>query len=193
MILEHFVVEDGEVESESELDGVASGELDGVGLFVSLLGLLLNLFESLVLGVLGDVAVVVTDHLDEEGLGLVGAAGAQDLLVDHVDNLLAVSLELFFNLALVLQKRAIELRVLGVLLDGRDGAAGGSLGRDQVLESDGQKVALVGVDGATLLAKDGLKEVDHVVKTLSLLGDAGEENLLFDVNHLCVVSELSGI
>ena len=44
MILEDFVVEDREVESESELDGVAGGKIDAVGLFVGFLSLFLDFF-----------------------------------------------------------------------------------------------------------------------------------------------------
>ena len=126
VILEDFVVEDREVESESELDGVAGGKIDAVGLFVGFLGLFLDFFKLLVLGVLGDVAVVVTNHLDEEGLGLIGAVGVENAAVDHVDDLLAVGHELGLNLALVLEKRGIELGVLGVLFDGGDCAASGA-------------------------------------------------------------------
>ena len=94
MILEHFVVEHGEVESETKLNGVAGRKLDIVSLLISLLGLLLDILEELVLGVLGNVAVVISYHLDEESLGLLRAIGVEDAVVDHVDDLLAVSLEL---------------------------------------------------------------------------------------------------
>ena len=70
MVLHDFVVEDGEVEGESEADGVAGWELDLVGLVVVLEGVLLDALEVVTLGILSDVSVVVTNHLDEEGLGL---------------------------------------------------------------------------------------------------------------------------
>ena len=78
VVLEHFVVEDTEVKGQAELDWVAGGKVDGVGLFVSLLGLHLDLLELGILGVLGNITVVVTDHLDEESLGLILALGAED-------------------------------------------------------------------------------------------------------------------
>ena len=183
VILEDFVVEDREVKGETKLDGVASGKVDLIGLFVGFLGLLLDILELSLLGVLGDVAVVISDHLDEESLGFVGAGLFKDAVVDHVDDLLAVSHELGLNLALVFEEVGVELRVLGVLLDGRDGAASGSLGRDKVLEGDGKEVALVGVDGAALLGEDILEEVDHIVEALGLLSDTGEENLAFNLRH----------
>ena len=183
VVLQHFVVEDAVVEGESELDGVASGKIDAVGLLVGGLGLLLNFLEEAILRVLSDVAVVVANHLDEEGLGLVGAGATEDTVADHVDDLLAVSAELLLDLSLVLHKCAIELGVLRVRLDGRDGAAGSSLGGDEVLEGDREQVALVGVDLTTLGGKDLLKVVDHILVALGLLGDTSEEYLLFNVNH----------
>ena len=118
VVLQDFVVEDGEVESQAELNGVAGRQIDGVGLLVGLFGLLLDLFKLCIFGVLSDVAVVVTDHLHEEGLGLVRAGSAEHTVVDHVHNLLAVGNELCFDLRLVVKKCAIKLGILGVLLDG---------------------------------------------------------------------------
>ena len=108
VILEHFVVEHGEVEGEAELNGVASGKLDVVSLFISLLGLHLDILEELVLGVLGNVAVVIANHLDEECLGLFRAVGVEDAVVDHVDDLLAVTLELGLDLSLVGEESSVE-------------------------------------------------------------------------------------
>jgi len=70
VVLHDFVVEDREVEGKSKADGVAGWELDLVGLVVVLEGVLLDALEVVTLGVLGDVSVVVTNHLDEEGFGL---------------------------------------------------------------------------------------------------------------------------
>ena len=194
VVLQHFVVENGEVEGQAKFDGVAGGQIDAVSLFVGLLSLALDLLKFGVLRVLGNVAVVVADHLDEEGFRFVRAGAGEDAGVDHVDDLLAVSHELSFNLALVLEKRGIELGVLGVLFDGGDCAASGAFARDEVLESDGKQVALIGVDGATLGLKDFVEEVDHVLKALGLLGNSGEENLFFNVVGHCVGGgETSGI
>ena len=63
-------MEDREVEGESELDGVAGGEGDAHGLLVEIESHLLGLVEFGTLGVLGLIAVVVSDHFDEETLGL---------------------------------------------------------------------------------------------------------------------------
>ena len=188
VILEDFVVEDGEVEGKTELDRVASWKVDGVSLFISLLSLTLDLLKLHLLSVLSDVSVVVTDHLDEESLGLLSAVSVQDTGVDHINDLLAVLHELLLDLLLVGEESSVELAVLGVLLDGRDGTAGSAFARDKVLEGDGEEVALVRVDGAALDNKDLLEEVDHVLESLSLLSNTGKEYLFFDVvggGHLC--------
>ena len=180
MVLEHLVVENGVVEGEAELDGVASGKIDGVSLLVCLLSLLLDFLKLILFSVLGDVTIIVTYHLHEEGLGLVGAFSAEHTVVDHINNLLAVSGELGFDLALVSEKCRVELGVLRVLLDGGDGAACGAFAADQVLEGNGEQVALVGVHRASLDNEDFLKEIHHVFEAFSLLSDSGKENLLFD-------------
>ena len=123
MILEHFVVEDGEIESEAKLNGVAGGKHDRVSLLISILGLQFDFFEFLILGVLGNIAVVVSYHLDEESLGLFSAVSVENTGVNHVDDLLAVFLELHLYLALIGEKSRIEFRVLRVLLNGRDSSA----------------------------------------------------------------------
>ena len=130
VVLHGFIIEDGEVEGKTELDGIARGKGDSVGFVVSGKGLLLDLFEIVTLGVLSNVTVVVSDHLDEKGLGLTIARLAQNLGVDHVNNFLAVTLELALNTGFVGLEGISKLCVLGVLLNGSDGSASGSLGRD---------------------------------------------------------------
>ena len=184
VVLHGFIMEDREVEGESELDGVARGEGDSVGIIVSGEGGLLDLLEVITLGVLSDVAVVVTDHLDKEGLGLTIAGLGEDLRVDHVDDSLAVVLELFLNAGLVSSEGVSELGVLGVLLNSSNSAASSSLGGDEVLEGNGEEVSLIGGDIGSLLGEDVLELVDHIIETLSLLSNAGKENLFFNVGHL---------
>jgi len=92
VILEHLIVEDTEVQGEPELDRVASGKINGIGLLIGLLCLLFYLLELCIFRVLSDVAVVITDHLDKESLGLVGTFAIEDAIVDDIDNLLAIVL-----------------------------------------------------------------------------------------------------
>ena len=70
VVLKHLVVENGEVQGETKLDGVAGSKFDGASFFVSHLSALLDFFEHSIFSVLGNVAVVITDHLDEECLGV---------------------------------------------------------------------------------------------------------------------------
>ena len=68
VVLHDLVVEDRKVEGKTELDWIARWENNLVGLVVSLESFLFNSFELVLLGVFGDVAVVISDHLDEESL-----------------------------------------------------------------------------------------------------------------------------
>jgi hypothetical protein len=136
VVLHHLVVEDREVKGETELDGIAWWELNLVSFVVGFERVLLDLLKLGLLGVLSDVAVVVADHLDEEGLGLTVAVLGEDFVVNHVNNLLAVTGKFLFNFSLVAGKCIRELGVLGVLLNCSNSAACSALGADKVLEGN---------------------------------------------------------
>ena len=70
VVVHNLIVEHGEVKGKSESNGVACVELLGelLGLEVSLEGSLLDFLESGFTGGLGNISVVVTDHLLEECL-----------------------------------------------------------------------------------------------------------------------------
>ena len=68
VVLHHFVMEDREIESQTQFDGVAGWESNLICLIVCLEGILLHLFKKTVLRVLSDVAIVVTNHLYEKSL-----------------------------------------------------------------------------------------------------------------------------
>ena len=68
VVLHHFVVEYREIESKTQFDGVAWWESNLICLVVCLKGILLNLLKKTILSVLSDVAIVVTNHLNEKGL-----------------------------------------------------------------------------------------------------------------------------
>ena len=132
MILEDFIVKHGEVQGESELNKVAGGKTDCVCGLVSLLALLLKILEDVVLGVLGQVAVKVTDHLDEENLVRIGTFSVKDMVFYHFNDLVAVSLKLGHDLSLVGLKGRVKLGVLRILLNGRDCFDCGALATDKV-------------------------------------------------------------
>ena len=73
-----------------------------------------HLLEKVSLRVLCDVTIVVTDHLDEEGLGFTVTLLGEHFCADHVNNLLAVTGEFGLN-ALFLAGQSLGL--LGVLLN----------------------------------------------------------------------------
>jgi len=124
VVVHDLVVEHGEVQGETESNGVASVEALGeiLSLLVALEGTALDLLELAVLGGFGDVSVVVTDHLLEEGLGLVILSELEAVILNDLDDLDALSVELLLDLSLVLSEGLAELGVLGVLLNGADSA-----------------------------------------------------------------------
>ena len=81
----------------------------------------------MVFSILSDVAVVISDHLDEESLGLGRAALFQDIVVDDVNDLLAISIKLCLNLLLVVGKNTRKLGILWVCLNGSNCAASRTL------------------------------------------------------------------
>jgi len=180
VILHHFVVKHREVESKAELDRVASGKVDIVGGVVCFEGRLLDLLELVISGVFGNVTIVVANHLYEEGLSLSFAGLVQYLGLDDANDALTVENKLLFNLGLVGEQSIIVFRILGILLNCRDGSASSTLGRNEILECHRDEVALIGVNFGALDFKDLLKEGDHVIKALGLFGNTREEYVLFN-------------
>ena len=160
VIIHDLVVEDGEVEGETKSNRVAS--VEGLRQLLSLLvateGTVLDGLELVVSGRLGNVSVVVTNHLLEEGLGLVIGSKWEALGLDDVDDLDALVIELSLDLLLVGLESVTKLGVFGVLLDSTNGSNGASLGTDEVLETNGEVVSLIDGEVLTVLGVDGLLE-----------------------------------
>ena len=180
VVLHDLVVEDGEVQGKAKLDGVAGGKGDVVGFFVGLESVRLDLLKKGTFGVFGDVTIVVSYHLDEEGLGFTVTLLLEHFGADHVNNLLAVTSEFGLDALFVAGKSLGVLRVLGVLLDCCNCAACGALRADQVLESDGEKVALIRGHIGTLGVQDECQEVDHVLEAFCLLCNTCQKYVLLD-------------
>ena len=70
VILHDFVVENREVKGKSKLDWVAGWQLNAISLPVGFQSILLDFLKESILGILRDVAVVVSNHLHEEGFWL---------------------------------------------------------------------------------------------------------------------------
>jgi hypothetical protein len=145
VVVHNFVVENGEVKGQSESDWVArvKGLRRLVGKLVVLEGTVLDGIELITGGALSNISVIITDHLVEEGFGLVSGSLGHARVLDNFDNLDALIVELLLDLLLVLSETFVELLVLWVLLDGTDSSNGGSLGADLVLETDGKQVSLL--------------------------------------------------
>ena len=105
----------------------------------------------------------------------------EDVAVDHIDNLLAVSLKLSLDPSFVFKKTSDKLGVLRVLLNRIDCAASGAFARDEILESNREEVALIRVYGTALARENFLKEVDHVFISFRLLSNSCEEDFLFNL------------
>ena len=121
MVVHHLVVEDGEVESQPQADGVARLQLFGgdvQGLLVEVKGAILDSLELVTLGRFSYVSVVVSYHLQEKRLALsflrilVHALALHDVHDAH-----ALVVQLGFDFALVGRESLCELGVLGVLFD----------------------------------------------------------------------------
>ena len=105
------------------------------------------------------------------------------MVIDDLDDFLAVFNEPGLNLVLVVRKCLAKFLVFGVLFDGRNGSAGSALATDEVLEGDRDQVALIYGDVTTLLLEHLAQVIDHVFESLSLLCDSCEENVRFRVSH----------
>ncbi len=117
-------------------------------------GILLDLFHKGTFSVLGNVAIVVTNHFDEECFGFTLAGLRENLLVDHINDELAITGKLSLNAGFVGSKSISVLRVLGVLFNCGDSTASSTLRADQVFESDGEEIALVRGDFGSFNIKD---------------------------------------
>ena len=181
VIVHHFVVEHGEVEGKTKSDWVAGVQTLGgsLGKLVVLEGAIFDGVELVLLSTFSDVSVVVTNHLIEEGLGLVGGGNLHALVLDDVDNGDALVVELTLDLLLVGRETIVKLLVLWVLLDGADGSNSGSLGADLVLETNGKEVSLLGGEVLVLVLNDLLEVKDHIVESFGLFGDSGHKNVFF--------------
>ena len=138
VVVHHLVVEHREVKGQSKSDWVAGIEAlaSSLCVVVVLEGSVLNSLELISLGVFSNVSVVVTHHLLEEGLGLISRCNSEAGILDVLHDLVALVEKLLLNLLLVLLESTAVLGILGVLLNGRDGPDGSSLGSDLVLEAD---------------------------------------------------------
>ena len=184
VVVHNFVVENGEVKGQSESDWVArvKGLRRLVGKLVVLEGTVLDGIELITGGALSNISVIITDHLVEEGFGLVSGGLSHAGILDNVDDSDALVIELLFYLLFVGEESFVELLVFWVLLDSADGSNGSSLRADLVLETDGKKVSLLSGEILGLALDNLLEEGDHVVESLGLLSNSGHEYVFFQTH-----------
>ena len=181
VVVHHFVVEHGEVQSQTKSDWVAGVQRlrSGLSKLVVVESAIFDGIELTSLGALGDVSVVISDHLVEEGLGLIGGGNLHALVLDDVDNGDALVIEFTLDLLLVSGETVVKLLVLWILLDGADRSNSGSLRANLVLETNGKQVSLLGGEVLILVLNDLLEVVDHIVKSFGLFSDSSHKYILF--------------
>ena len=181
MLVHHLVVEHREVQGKTKSDRVASVQRLGgfVGQLIILQCTVLDALKLIWGGAFSHVSVVVSNHLVEECLGLVGGGLLHAALFDSLDYVHALIIELSFDFLFVSREGLAEIGVLRILLDCGDGPDGGSLGSNLVFKSNREQVSLLGGEILRLLLGDPVQVVDHIVESLSLLGDSSHENVFF--------------
>jgi len=136
VVIHHLIMEHGEVQRKAQFDWVARRQLNFVGFCVSFERVLFDFFELCIFDVLGNVAVVISDHFNEKGASFSLAILGKHLLIDGANDSFAVGRQLRDDVRFVGGERGGILLVLRVLLDGSDGATRRSLRRYQVFEGD---------------------------------------------------------
>ena len=112
-------------------------------MLVVLEGTILDGVELISRGALSNISVIISDHLVEEGFGLIGGGLSHARVLDDFNDSDALVIELLFYLLFVTKESVVELLVFWVLLDGADGTDGSSLRSNEVLEADGEQVSLI--------------------------------------------------
>jgi hypothetical protein len=184
MVVHHFVMEYGEVESKTKSDWVASVEgLGGaLGELIVLEGSTFDGLELIRSGTLSNVSVVISNHLVEEGLGFVGAGNLHALIHNDINDSDALFIELSFDLFLVSTKAILELDVLWILLNGTDGPDSSSLGSNLVLEANRQQVSLLSGEILLFALHNLLEVIHHIVESFGLFSDSSHENVFFQTH-----------
>ena len=145
---QNFIVEHGKVQGQSQADGVRGSQLrlSHVGrLLVSIMRGFGGGFTLVTGGELGQVTVVVTLHLAVKHFGLSRLGSGKEMVVQHLQNVLANVGQLILDLGAVsldlLDMGSVSLGLL-LLLDGGDDAPASTASTDYVLVRNGEEVAL---------------------------------------------------
>jgi len=183
-VVEAFIVEDGEVKGKAQADRVRRLELsvgDLRGSRVGLKGALRDLLVEISFGVLGNVAVIITLHLEVKDARLGGRSLLDQVRVEEVKDVLAVGREFVLELLLIVADKVQVVRVLALLflLDGGDRAPGRAAAANAILVGDRKQVALFNGQLLIEVVHNLLDVIEHVLEALRLLADARHIDVLF--------------
>ena len=169
--VQDLVVEDGEVERQSEPDRMRGHELAGGNVTGRLVGdetVLGRLLAIVAGGELGQVSVVVALHLVVEDLGLASAGVRYEVLVEQAEYVGTDLLELLLDLRAIGAHERIVAALL-LLLDGAGDAPRGASRTNHVLVRHAEQVALL--DGQLgVVCGHHLHRLEHLVVAFGLLG-----------------------
>mmetsp|Transcript_42932 Transcript_42932/g.127278 ORF Transcript_42932/g.127278 Transcript_42932/m.127278 type:complete len:240 (+) Transcript_42932:95-814(+) len=186
-VLKDFVLEDREVQGETEAHGMHRGQ--GVcllhALHVRLLRILRCPGPGVALGEFREVAVVVALHLEVERLRLPRVGRRHQVGFQECEGLVADALQLGLDLGTVaVGQGGLVGAAVGLLLlrhSHRDANSVAALGQS-VLEGRGEHVALLRVQRRVLL--DALlHEISHLIVALRALRNARKNNRLVLHGH----------
>jgi len=110
VVVHNFVVEDGEVKSESKSDWVASvqGLGRGLGMLIVIEGTIFDGVKLITLCALSNVSVVITDHFVEESFGFISGGNIHAGILNNIDNIDTLVVKLLLNLFLVSSESIVE-------------------------------------------------------------------------------------
>jgi hypothetical protein len=111
VVVHNLVMEDGEVESETQSDWVASVQtLRSLGSeLIVLESSVLNGLKVFARGAFSNISVVVSDHLVEEGFGLISGGNLHASALDGVYDSKTLIVQFLLNLLLVFGEGTVEL------------------------------------------------------------------------------------
>ncbi len=173
-----LVVENGEVEGQTQTNGVRGREINNSNILSGLVSderLLSSLFPLSSSRELGKVAPIVSLpdsiktprkllHLVIEDLGLSSGGRRDQMMIEDVEDIVANTRKLLFDpgpVVLDLHDMPFMPLVLFLLLNGRDDAPGGTAGTDDILVGNRKEVALLNRE-LNIQLSHSLHGLDHL-------------------------------
>jgi hypothetical protein len=174
--IENLVVEDREVEGQSQSDRMRWWKIRGgnsTGSLVGIEGGSARLLADITSLELREITVVVSLHFVVEDLGLLGSGVGDQRLLDDSENVIADLNKFSLNLGLVVLDDG-HLVGVSLLFDGSHDSPRSTAGPDHVLVGDREQVALL--DGQLLWLTGNILHVgDHFIESLGLFSQFSYE------------------